>query len=121
MDCPTIYIVDDDEAVRVAVCLLLRSFGWKTRSFASAPDALVALQSQRPDCLLLDLNMPGMNGAELLEALMACHLDIPTVAVSGLRDSPLVDRVRAAGVNEMLAKPFDDVELKLSIERALSV
>jgi len=110
------FVIDDDDAVRRAQSLLVRSFGWDVRDFASAELCLAALQDERPDCLLLDLNMPGMNGVELQEMLSAQSTAIPVVAMTGNVDSTLSSRARAAGATAVLAKPFDENEFKASIE-----
>lgn len=114
-------IVDDDDAVRMATQLLLRSFGWRARTFSSAEEYLVALtDSPKPDCLLLDMNMPGMNGAELLEKLMRAHCSVPTIVITGERDPALAARAFDAGAMAVLDKPFRDEQLKDSIDRALA-
>ena len=106
-----IHIIDDDEAVRSALALLLRSCGWKSRTFGSAQAYLEALGREEPDCLLLDLNMPGMDGAELYETLVQRGCRFPVVIVTGQPDSPLVTRLLKAGVRAVLAKPvgIDDL------------
>lgn len=117
---PLVFIVDDDEAVRSATRLLARSFGWNARAFGSAQEFLDALPQGQPDCLLLDLNMPDMNGVELQMVLAARGIRIPIVVITGQRDSPLAARAQAAGASALLAKPFYDEDLKTSVERALA-
>lgn len=116
---PLVFIVDDDEAVRSATRLLARSFGWNARAFGSAQEFLEALPQGMPDCLLLDLNMPEMNGVELQLVLASRGISIPVVVITGQKDSPLAARARAAGARALLAKPFFDEELKQSVEEAL--
>jgi FixJ family two-component response regulator len=116
---PLVFIVDDDEAVRMATRLLARSFGWNARAFGSARELLDALPQGHPDCLLLDLNMPEMNGVELQLVLAARGILIPVVVITGQKDSPLAARSRAAGARAMLPKPFVDEELKRSVESVL--
>jgi FixJ family two-component response regulator len=118
---PTIFIVDDDEAVRTALRMLVLSFGWNAVVYASGQVFLDAVAALHPDCVLLDLNMPGMNGAEVQEALLARGIEVPVIAITGHKDPHLVARVRAAGACDLLNKPFDDVELKLAVERALGL
>lgn len=116
-----IHIVDDDEAVLSALQLLLRSFGCRVRSFASASAFLDALaQEAAPDCLLLDLDMPVMNGAELLEALKARQSGIPVIIVTGRGDTPLAARARQAGARDVLGKPFGEDELQCSIKQVIA-
>lgn len=114
-----IHIVDDDEAVRSSLRLLMRSWGMRARAFGSAEEFLQALPGETPDCLVLDLNMPGMDGAELQETLAARASTIPVVAISGLPDSALAARILAAGARVVLAKPLRESELASAVGRAL--
>jgi len=116
---PLICIVDDDEAVGTALRLLVRSFGWRAEIYSSAPAFLDALAAP-PDCLLLDLNMPRMNGAELLEALARRGMAVRTIMITAQKDSPLLARAHAAGARAKLTKPFGDEELKRCIEAVLA-
>lgn len=117
---PIIAVVDDDEAVRAAVRLLLISYGWQVQVFASAGEFLDASTRHPPDCLVLDLNMPGMSGAELLEALSARGTELPSVVISGESESTLAIRARASGAKAILAKPFRDEDFHSSVARALA-
>lgn len=118
---PVIDIVDDDEAVRSATFLLLSSYGWRARAFASAEQFLETLKlGSAPDCLLLDLNMPGMNGAELLEKLAVRQSALPVIVITGMRDAQLIARARKAGARDVLDKPFREKELKASVDRVLA-
>ena len=117
---PTIFIVDDDEAVRSALRMLVMSFGWHVKAYPSGQSFLQALPLAAPDCILLDLNMPGMNGAEVQESMRAQGIDIPVIIITGQKDQQLLSRARAAGACGMLAKPFQDEELKHVIEQALA-
>ena len=103
----TICIVDDDEAVRDSLCMLLESGGLATRSYESA-DAFLAAGAQDMACLILDLHMPGTSGLELLRQLRRRGLSQPVIVVSGRRDPMLDAEVQAAGATDLLAKPFDD-------------
>lgn len=114
-----IHIVDDDEAVRLSLHLLMRSFGMRAHAFGSAREFLEALSTETPDCLVLDLNMPGMDGAELQETLAGRHSGIPVIAITGRPDSPLADRILAAGARVVLEKPVRERELMSAIEHAL--
>ena len=116
---PTIFIVDDDEAVRGALRMLVMSFGWTARAFSSGQSFLDALPKSTPDCILLDLDMPGMNGAEVQESLQAQGVKVPVIIITGQKNSQLLSRARAAGACDMLSKPFQDEELKLVIERVI--
>ncbi|MBL6750504.1 MAG: response regulator [Nevskia sp.] len=113
-------IVDDDDAVRAATGMLVASFGWRARTFGSATAFLDELApGDAPDCLLLDLNMPGMNGAELLRVLEARGSTLPVIVITGNSESALAEIARRAGARAVLDKPVCDDELKLEIERVL--
>jgi FixJ family two-component response regulator len=105
----TIFIVEDDEAVRSALGLLVRSSGWEARLFASAQEFLG--QPQRTDngpvCLVVDLHMPGMNGAELLEQLSAADCQIPAIVLTAWPEGEMASRALAAGADKVLGKPCE--------------
>lgn len=102
-----ICIVDDDEAVRDSLCLLLESGGLATRSFVSA-DAFLQAGAQDMACLIIDLHMPGTSGLELLRLLRRRGLSQPVFVVSGRRYAMLDAEVQSAGATDLLSKPFDD-------------
>jgi FixJ family two-component response regulator len=115
----TVFIVDDDEAVRLSMRMLLCSFGWKCRAFSCGSECLDAVRKEAPDCLLLDLNMPEMTGPEVQQILARLNIDVPVVAMTGDPDSPLVKRSMAAGARDVLFKPFGDDLLQLALERSM--
>jgi len=103
----TVCIVDDDEAVRDSLRLLLESGGLATRSFASA-DAFLQAGAPQMACLILDLHMPGTSGLELLRLLRTRGQSQPVFVVSGRRDPRLDAEIQAAGATDLLSKPFND-------------
>jgi len=116
-----VYIVDDDEAVRFATGMLVETCGWEAESYASAEDFLRAHATDHaPGCLVLDLNMPGMSGADLVEELAQKAYWLPIIVVTGFADSPLAGRARRAGVRAVLKKPFNDQLLLGHIRQALN-
>jgi two-component system, LuxR family, response regulator FixJ len=117
---PPVYIVDDDEAVRDSLRLLLESSGFIAREFASA-DLLLKMNIDEMGCLLLDLHMPGISGLELLRLLRARGLKRPVIVISGRRDPVQDAEVLAAGASALLSKPFDDRQLLDLVTEALSV
>lgn len=116
---PVVYIVDDDDAVRFALQLLVESCGWNTRSYASAEE-FIQDKSVTPNagCLVLDLNMQGTSGADLLEAMDPA---MPVIVITGYAESPLAERARRAGVRAILKKPFSDQLILGHIREALKV
>lgn len=119
---PIVYIVDDDSAVRTAVGSLIRSVGLRVQGFASGTDFLHARRSSAPECLLLDVRMPGLSGLDLQIELAKAHLDISIVFITGHGDIPMAVRGMKAGAIEFLTKPFRDQDLldaiQLGIERS---
>lgn len=116
----SVFIVDDDPAVRNAVKLLVHAFGLQAEGYDSAEAFLDACKPGQPGCLVLDLHMPSMNGVELLLQLAARGLDIPVIIITATPDEPLAVRAMKAGAVAVLAKPIKADELQRSIQRALS-
>jgi len=117
---PTVFIVDDDAAVRAGLSMLVESCGWAVRSCGSAEEFLGAYDRDAWGCLLLDLQMPGISGADLLHILIEQGIDLPVIIVTAYKDHPMTDRARAAGARAVIAKPFDEGDLLREIEAALS-
>ena len=113
-----VFIVDDDEAVRDSIRLLLESSGFIAREFASA-DLLLQAEIDEMGCLLVDLHMPEISGLELLRLLRARGLKRPVIVVSGRRDPVQDAEVWAAGASALLSKPFDDQQLLDLVAQAL--
>lgn len=119
---PMIHVVDDDEAVCSAVSMLLESYGFDVRTYSSAQGFLDANDaSHDADCLVMDLNMPEMNGVEMLERLHELGRWFPVVVITGYPDSVLVAQARQAGVRAILKKPFNDELLMDHIREALAI
>ncbi len=110
-DSGTICIVDDDDAVRDSLKVLLESHGMQVRDFASPADFLRGNAARECRCLVLDLHMPAMSGLELLETLRASAVNVPTVMVTGNADPNLALRLKDAGLSALLIKPVADGEL----------
>jgi len=114
-----VYIIDDDEAVRSALRILVRSLGWEARTFGQGRALLDERMPESNACVLMDLNMPQMNGAEVLERLRAQGCRLPVIGFTAERDSPLIPRMRAAGVRAVLFKPIHDEALRVAVAGAL--
>ena len=117
---PTVYIVDDDEAVRGALRLLLKSAGYVTAAFDSAHEYLARYSPQQPGCLVLDVRMPGMSGLGLQQELNRRGAIIPVIFISGHGDIPMAVEAIQSGAFDFLQKPFKDQELLNRVARALA-
>jgi FixJ family two-component response regulator len=117
-DQPIIYVLDDDHRVREALSSLLSSLGLRVEVFASAAEYLQFNKPDAPGCLILDLELPGMNGLELQQEI-AGDYSPPIVFVTGHGDVPSSVRAMKAGAIEFLLKPFDNQELLRSIDAAI--
>ncbi len=113
-----IAIVDDDPSVLKALARLLSTRSFTTRTFLSAPQFLAALSEGRPDCLIADLQMPGMTGLELQTELSRRQLHIPTIIITAHDEIGMRDRCTIAGAIAYLSKPVQDKSLFAAIETA---
>ena len=116
---PTVFIVDDDAAILNAFSRLLRVSGYAVRTFLSAQSLLEQDITDLPGCLVLDVAMPGLNGLELQQALIATHGDRPTIFVSGASDVPISVQAMKLGAVDFLTKPVDDEVLLSAIRVAI--
>jgi FixJ family two-component response regulator len=116
---PTIFIVDDDAAVRDALKLLLRSVGQAVETYGSAQEFLDAYSEDRPGCLVLDIRMPGMSGLELQQKLNEKHSILPIIFITGHGDVPMAVEAMQAGAVDFIQKPFRDQDLIDRINQAL--
>ncbi|MHB9101208.1 MAG: response regulator transcription factor [Sulfuricella sp.] len=116
---PTIFIVDDDAAVRDALSLLLGLKGFSTRCFAAAEDFLAAYQPDWRGCLLLDIRMAGMDGLELQQAMNSKRIDLPIIFITAHGDVAAARSALKAGASDFLEKPLDDRMLSAAIADAL--
>jgi FixJ family two-component response regulator len=114
-----IAIVDDDEAVRVALEGLLKSAGLTARAFESAEKFIESGQQLHTACLITDIRMPGMSGLELQAKLNAEHCRIPIIFITAHGDTQMRMQALRAGAVEFLAKPFNDEALLETVRAAL--
>lgn len=118
---PIVFIVDDDISVRESLELLICSAGWQPETFASAqaflsrPPATTAT----PTCLVLDIELPGLNGLELQERIAVDRSDMPIIFITGHADVPRAIRAMKGGAVEFLTKPFADDVLLQALKRAI--
>ena len=112
-------IVDDDPSVQRALQRLIRSAGWKATTFASAQEFLARPRTESPNCVLLDLQMPGLSGLDLQKRMAEVGLEIPIVFLTGHGDIPASVRAMKAGAVQFLTKPVDEEALLQAIEEAV--
>ena len=115
-----VYIVDDDEAVRDSLSVLLESKAYAVRSFVSALEFLRAAPSLPVGCLIVDIRMPEMDGLELQQHLIDRSLDFPLIVITGHGDVPLAVRAMKAGAVDFIEKPFTPEAILASLDAALS-
>lgn len=117
----TVFIVDDDAAMRDALAQLLETSGLQVEAYANGPAFLAAHEVDRPGCLLLDMSMPGMTGLEVQAALNARGLTIPIIFLTGHGDIPMAVRAVQAGAVDFLEKPIQGAALLERVQRALAL
>jgi FixJ family two-component response regulator len=118
---PTVYVVDDDAAVRNSLRFLIESAGFRVSTFASAREFLVGYDSDTPGCLVLDVRLPGSSGLDLQQQLVAEGLTIPVIIVTGHGDVPIAVRAMRTGAIDFIEKPYDDQVLLDRIRHAVDL
>lgn len=116
---PTVYIVDDDQAVRRAMELLMQSVGLNHEIFHSADEFLAGHSNERAGCLVLDIRMPGLGGLELQEKLNELGSTLPIIFITGHGDVPMAVEAMQKGAVDFIQKPFRDQELLDQVSEAL--
>src|SRR5262245_7465381 len=106
-----VYVVDDDPSAREGVARLIRSAGLLAKTFASGEEFLAAPRPKRPSCLVLDVDLPGLNGLDLQKELGKSESQLPIVFLTGHGDIPMAVRAVRAGATSFLTKPVDDEDL----------
>lgn len=115
----TVFVVDDDEAVRDALKSLISSVGLSVDTFASAREFLESRGPDAPGCLVLDVRLPGLSGLDLQRELSDANIHTPIIFITGHGDIPMSVQAMKAGAVEFLTKPFRDQELLDAIHQAL--
>lgn len=118
---PVVFIVDDDESVRRALARLIRSAGFEARVFASAEEFLDEGCQNIPGCLILDVRMPGTNGLELQERLIASGSEMPVVFITAHEDTEARERAMKTGAVAYIQKPFNDEVLLDAVNKGLGL
>ena len=117
---PVVHIVDDDEAVRRSLALLLRSFGHVTRLYASAEALLGKLEGLEPGCVIADIRMPGMDGIAMQKVLARQQPDLPVVMVTGFADVALAVQAMKSGAMDFIEKPYSDQDILQAVTAAFA-
>jgi len=118
---PTVFIVDDDDGVRRALRLLMKSVGLTAETYDSAQAFLEKFDPRRPGCLVLDVRMPGMSGLDLQKELAAQHAAIPILFITAHGDVPMAVETMKSGAVDFIQKPFRDQDLLDRIQKALEL
>ena len=116
---PVVFVVDDDVSVRESLELLIRSAGWQPEIFESAQQFLAHPRPPATNCLVLDVNLPDLNGLDLQKLVSVERTDMPIIFVTGYGDVPMTVKAMKAGAVEFLTKPFSEDVLLGAIEQAL--
>jgi FixJ family two-component response regulator len=118
---PLISVVDDDHSVRESLARLIRSVGFGVQVFGSAEEFLGGSHGRHPDCLILDIRMPGMNGLELQRELAVSDRELPVIFITAHgSDQEVRARAIAAGAVDYLLKPLKEDEVLKAIDAALN-
>lgn len=116
----TVYVVDDDDAVRNSVEFLLKSARFQVRTYDSAAHLLKDVEALPVGCVITDVRMPGMSGIDLLKEIRKRPHPMPVIVITGHGDVPLAVEAMKLGAAEFLEKPFDDALLLQAVKTALS-
>src|SRR5258708_4129371 len=116
---PTVFVIDDDAAVRASIQGLLKSVGLRSESFGTAQGFLRSKRPDGPSCLVLDVRLPGVNGLDFQRQLADAGIQIPIIFITGHGDIPMTVKAMKSGAVEFLTKPFQDQALLDAIRQAL--
>jgi len=116
-----VYVIDDDEAVRDSIAMLLETVDIPSVAYADAQTFLDEADLEQVNCLVLDIRMPGMSGLDLQEKLVAMNAQVPIVFITGHGDIPMAVEAMRRGAIDFLRKPFRDQDLLDRIQEALSI
>src|SRR5260370_12299050 len=116
---PIVFVVDDDISVRESLESLIRFAGWQPQIFASAQEFLPRPPALVPNCLVLDVMLPDLNGLDLQKRLATDRVTMPIIFITGHGDVPMAVRAMKAGAVEFLNKPYSDETLLSAIQQAI--
>jgi FixJ family two-component response regulator len=116
---PTVFVIDDDAAMRAAIRGLLKSVGLPSESYGTAEEFLRSKRPDGPSCLVLDVSLPGISGLDFQRQLADAGIQIPIIFITGHGDIPMTVKAMKSGALEFLTKPFQDQDLLDAIRQAL--
>jgi FixJ family two-component response regulator len=116
---PIVYVVDDDFSIRESLESLIRCAGWQPETFESAQEFLDRPRDFIPNCLVLDVTLPGLNGLDLQKRIAVDRTDMPIIFITGDGDIPMSVQAMKAGAAEFLTKPFGEEVLLRAIRNAI--
>ena len=115
----TIFVIDDDLSVRQSLESLIKSVGWRVRTYGSAQEFLGSGHLEAPGCIVLDVRLPGLSGLDLQQALLRAKSHLPVIFITGHGDIPMSVQAMKAGAVEFLPKPFREQDLLDALKLAL--
>lgn len=118
---PTVFVVDDDDAIRRSLRLLIEDVGLNVVTYSGAQDFLDSYDPCKPGCLVLDVRMSGMSGMELHSKLIEMNIRLPTIIITGHGDVPMAVQAIKTGVFDFIEKPFRDQVLLDSVQKAIEL
>ena len=116
---PAIFVIDDDLSVRQSLESLIKSVGWRVRTYGSAQEFLGSGHLEAPGCIVLDVRLPGLSGLDLQQALLRAKSHLPVIFITGHGDIPMSVQAMKAGAVEFLPKPFREQDLLDALKLAL--
>jgi FixJ family two-component response regulator len=116
---PTVFVIDDDAAVRASIQGLLKSVNLRSEAFGTAEEFVHSKRPDGPGCLVLDVSLPGVNGLDFQRELADAGIRIPIIFITGHGDIPMTVKAMKSGAVEFLTKPFLDQDLLNAIHQAL--
>lgn len=119
-DEPTVFVIDDDAAVRQSLCWLVESVGWRVRAFGSAQPFLDSYSPDQPGCVITDVRMPGVGGLQLQQQMVERGNAIPLIMMTGYGDVQTAVRAMKAGAIDFLEKPYNDQALLDLVAQAIA-
>ena len=119
-DVPVVFVVDDDVSIRESLELLIRSAGWRPETCASARDFMARAKPSGANCMLLDVNLPDLNGLDLQRMVATERSEMPIIFITGYGDVPTTVKAMKAGAVEFLPKPLSEAIVVEAIEQALT-